>query len=199
LPIYLLNVHHGRQEEEETRKQKIFIEISSSFIEIFSGRQQTRRDERRERVSEVILGLSRLPNSTELPRFLRSSTPFQHPLHPPARPSHGTPDGCPAMLLNTGGKHLTSRFTNKEALSLYREILRTSRHFHHCNDKGQPWNVILRQSARKEFEQSVDERDPLIIARLLVTGREAVQQVQRKFADGDLALKNRILRDTNRK
>jgi len=80
-----------------------------------------------------------------------------------------------------GGKHLTSLFINKEALSLYREILRTSRHFHHTNDAGQPWNHVLRQSARKEFEQSREESDPLIIARLLVTGREGVQAIQRKF------------------
>ena len=58
---------------------------------------------------------------------------------------------------------------------------------------------MLRSSARSEFEQSRRERDPLVVARLLVTGRDCVQQVQRKFAEGDGALRDRILRDVSRR
>ncbi|EGB06643.1 hypothetical protein AURANDRAFT_29152 [Aureococcus anophagefferens] len=46
---------------------------------------------------------------------------------------------------------------NPEALSLYRDILRASRHFHWADKEGEPWNVVLRASARKEFEQARDE------------------------------------------
>ena len=46
---------------------------------------------------------------------------------------------------------------NREALRLYREILRTTRAFYWPNDKGEPWNVVLRRSARDEFEQAREE------------------------------------------
>jgi hypothetical protein len=39
---------------------------------------------------------------------------------------------------------------------------------------------VLRREARKEFEQARAEKDPLIIARLLVVGRDCVMQTQYK-------------------
>lgn len=47
---------------------------------------------------------------------------------------------------------------NREAIQLYRDILRACRHFHWCNDKGEPWNEVLRKNARKEFEEARHER-----------------------------------------
>jgi hypothetical protein len=84
-----------------------------------------------------------------------------------------------------------------EALSLYREILRTAKHFHWCDEAGAPWNIRLRKQARQEFEASREETDPLILARLLVTGRDCVQQIQHKFNDVDRACWDRIKRDSN--
>ena len=77
------------------------------------------------------------------------------------------------------GRLILSKGPNKEALSLYRDILRASRHFHWADKEGEPWcaihssasaahermnesrrrrrNVVLRASARKEFEQARDE------------------------------------------
>jgi Complex 1 protein (LYR family) len=46
---------------------------------------------------------------------------------------------------------------NREALHLYRDILRGCKRFHWCNEKGEPWSELLRQSARKEFEQAREE------------------------------------------
>ena len=86
-----------------------------------------------------------------------------------------------------------------EALSLYREILRTAKHFHWCDEKGQPWNERLRKEARAEFEAAKEEKDPLILARLLVTGRDCVQQVQNRFNEANHAAWNRIERDSDRK
>lgn len=83
-----------------------------------------------------------------------------------------------------------------EALSLYREILRTAKHFHWCDDKGIPWNQSLRKQARQEFEASKEETDPLILTRLLVTGRDCVQQVQQRFNAADEACWERIKRDS---
>eukprot|EP00953_Heterococcus_sp_UTEX-ZZ885_P032742 17082-Heterococcus_DN1.PRE.1 len=49
------------------------------------------------------------------------------------------------------------RPVNREALHLYRDILRSCKRFHWCNEKGEPWSELLRQSARKEFEQAREE------------------------------------------
>lgn len=96
-------------------------------------------------------------------------------------------------------KHFTSQNTRREALSLYREILRTCKAFHWCDTSGKPWNVTLKKEARKEFDASVEERDPLIIARMLVTGRDCVQQIQNRFNEADRKAWERIQRDTSRR
>lgn len=95
-------------------------------------------------------------------------------------------------------KHLTDSNTRKEALSLYREILRTCKVFHWRDESGEPWNEKLRREARKEFEESKQETDPLIIARMLVTGRDCVQQIQNKFNEADRAAWARIERERER-
>ncbi|KAL3805803.1 hypothetical protein HJC23_007764 [Cyclotella cryptica] len=98
----------------------------------------------------------------------------------------------------TAAKHLTAAVTRSEALSLYREILRTAKAFHWCDERGIPWHTKLKAEARKEFEASRDEKDPLIIARLVVTGRECVREVQRKFNEADRKCWERIQNDVNR-
>lgn len=95
-------------------------------------------------------------------------------------------------------RHLSSPTTRREALSLYREILRTCRAFHHADEHGEPWNVRLKREARKEFEASRLETDPLIIARMLVSGRDCVQQIQAKFNAADRKLWERIENDRQR-
>lgn len=93
-------------------------------------------------------------------------------------------------------KHLTPQIRRSEALSLYREILRTAKHFHWADDKtGRPWNSILKEQARQEFEAARTEEDPLIIARMLITGRDCVQQIQTKFNDATQAAWKRIETD----
>jgi Complex 1 protein (LYR family) len=105
----------------------------------------------------------------------------------------------PNKALDSTTKHLTSSTRRKEALSLYREILRTAKHFHWADDKSKrPWNQILREHARKEFEASREENDPLVIARMLVTGRDCLQQVQIKFNEATQAAWKRIEKDSKR-
>lgn len=97
-------------------------------------------------------------------------------------------------------KYLTDNVRRKEVLSLYREILRTAKHFHWADQQtGEPWNKKLKQQARKEFEEARRETDPLIIARLLVTGRDCVQQVQNKFNEATQAAWKRLENDVNRR
>lgn len=98
----------------------------------------------------------------------------------------------------TASQHLTGAVRRKEALSLYREILRTAKHFHWTDDKGRPWNQLLKEQARNEFKEARNETDPLIIARLLVTGRDCVQQVQNKFNEATKAAWERIEKDSRR-
>lgn len=125
----------------------------------------------------------------------------------PPRPPHlwlprtaATFGGSSTTKTTNAPKHLTSSRTRKEVLSLYREILRTAKHFHWKDEKtGQPWNLVLKQQARREIEEAREETDPLIIARLLVTGRDCVQQIQNKFNDANHAAWKRIERDSQRR
>jgi hypothetical protein len=79
-------------------------------------------------------------------------------------------DGRPAVLT-----------TRREALSLYREVLRWSNLFVWTDSSGRVWRDVIRQSTRKEFEDARFERDPEIVNRLLVTGRDCVQKTVDRF------------------
>ncbi|KAK2974880.1 hypothetical protein RJ640_020795 [Escallonia rubra] len=70
-------------------------------------------------------------------------------------------------------QRLTS--TRREALSLYRDIIRATRFFMWPDAKGVLWRDVLRENARKEFEEARFEKDPEIITRLLIGGHDAVQ------------------------
>ena len=97
------------------------------------------------------------------------------------------------------GKFLTSSVTRSSALSLYRSILRTSKHFHHCDESGRPWNGVLRAAARKEFEEGRGETDPLVAARLIVTGEECLRKIGVKFNQVDKEVEERINKERNRR
>lgn len=71
--------------------------------------------------------------------------------------------------------------TRREALSLYREVLRYSNLFVWRDEKGRMWRDIIRESARKEFEASREETDPEILNRMIITGRDAVQKAAERF------------------
>ena len=102
----------------------------------------------------------------------------------------------PGLAGRAVAKHLRSSVTRDEALSLYRDILRTAKAFHWCDETGMPWRTKLQAEARKELEASKMEKDPLIIARMLVTGRECVAEVQRKFNEADQKCMERIKQDS---
>ncbi|KAK4275070.1 hypothetical protein QN277_018210 [Acacia crassicarpa] len=88
-------------------------------------------------------------------------------------------------------RRLTS--TRREALSLYRDILRASRFFTWPDSNGILWRDILRHNARKEFEEARFETDPEIVTRLLIGGHDAVRsaldklsnQIQKNRGEGD--------------
>lgn len=78
-------------------------------------------------------------------------------------------------------RRLTS--TRREALSLYRDILRATRFFVWPDHRGVPWRDVLRENARKEFEEARFESDPEVVTRLLIGGREAVQTALDKLVE----------------
>ena len=89
--------------------------------------------------------------------------------------------------------------TRAQALSLYRDILRASRRFHWADELGRPWRDRVLESARLEFEQSRRETDTLIIARLLVVGRDCLNETLFKIDDAERKIHERIARERDRK
>ncbi|KAK4805122.1 hypothetical protein SAY86_004939 [Trapa natans] len=77
-------------------------------------------------------------------------------------------------------QRLTS--TRREALSLYRDILRATRFFMWPDARGMLWKDVLRDNARREFEEARFEKDPEVVTRLLIGGRDAVQSALEKLA-----------------
>ncbi|KAK1375795.1 Embryo defective family protein [Heracleum sosnowskyi] len=73
--------------------------------------------------------------------------------------------------------------TRREALSLYRDIIRATRFFMWPDSRGVLWRDILRENARKEFEDAKFEKDPEIITKLLIGGREAVESAIDKLVE----------------
>ena len=71
--------------------------------------------------------------------------------------------------------------TRAEALGLYRTALRASRLFGWRDEAGAPWAERLRASCRQEFEQARHETDPALISRMLIVGRDAVDQTLERY------------------
>ncbi len=83
-------------------------------------------------------------------------------------------------------------FRNPESLKLYRDILRTTRLFTWPSPQGGTWRDVLRANARHEFEQARLETNPETIARLLVVGRDCLNQVRDKFIDKAKQLEDQV-------
>ncbi|CAK9183004.1 unnamed protein product [Ilex paraguariensis] len=78
-------------------------------------------------------------------------------------------------------QRLTS--TRREALSLYRAIIRGTRFFMWPDSRGVLWRDVLRENARKEFELARFEKDPEMITRLLIGGHDAVEAALDKLVE----------------
>mmetsp|Transcript_8325 Transcript_8325/g.16029 ORF Transcript_8325/g.16029 Transcript_8325/m.16029 type:complete len:154 (-) Transcript_8325:65-526(-) len=71
--------------------------------------------------------------------------------------------------------------TRREAISLYREILRYSNLFMWRDQNGKLFRDIIRESARKEFDDARFEIDPEIVNKLIITGRDCVYRTVEAF------------------
>ena len=85
-------------------------------------------------------------------------------------------DSDPVSLASEGLKP-DPRVNRREAIWLYRDVLRTARQFTWTDKDGVVWKDKLIASARKEFEVARHEKDPEIIGRLLIGGRDALMQI----------------------
>lgn len=64
--------------------------------------------------------------------------------------------------------------TRREALHLYRDILRAAQFFSYPNERGELWRDTIIRSAREEFESNKFLTDPEAVTRLIVNGRSAL-------------------------
>lgn len=87
---------------------------------------------------------------------------------------------------------IAERKSKREVLLLYREILKLAKSFYWANDKGEPWSVVLRESARKEFREARHEKDPLAIARMVYVGWHCLNDMRSKFNVMEEQIKKRI-------
>ena len=66
----------------------------------------------------------------------------------------------------------------------------------YCNSNtyniGCQRSKVLKDSARKEFEQAKYERDPAVITRLLFVGRDCLNKVKRNAADNAMKLTENV-------
>ena len=67
---------------------------------------------------------------------------------------------------------------NREALRLYREVVKFCGEFTWRAKDGRVWRDVLHAQARKEFEDSKEERDPVILYKMMLTTREAVHKTR---------------------
>ncbi|RZS24784.1 hypothetical protein BHM03_00057892 [Ensete ventricosum] len=65
--------------------------------------------------------------------------------------------------------------------------LGASRFFAWPDARGVPWREVLRENARREFEEARFERDPEVVTRLLIGGPDAVQKALDKLVEGRAA------------
>lgn len=69
----------------------------------------------------------------------------------------------------------------REALSLYRDILRVARAFTWEKEAGVPWRGVLEAGAREEFEKNREVSGRENVLKLIVNGREALFKTEEKF------------------
>jgi len=87
--------------------------------------------------------------------------------------------------------------TQVEALRLYRDVLKTAKHFQWNDKDGSLWADTLRRSVREEFEVARTETDPEIVQRLLVSGQDFLLQAQHKLYDAQQSIVENIDRTRN--
>ncbi|EGG24348.1 hypothetical protein DFA_06498 [Cavenderia fasciculata] len=75
----------------------------------------------------------------------------------------------------------------REAIRLYRDVMRTLRVFTHPNEQGIPWNVVLKDSVRKDYDSHKYETNPETLVQLLMVGRDCLMKIQEGVVTGKVS------------
>ena len=81
---------------------------------------------------------------------------------------------------------------NKEALLLYRDYLKFANCLTWNHTDGTPWSEIIKTSIRAEFEASREEKDPFLKSQLLISWRQALDELRNKYNDAQHKFVQRI-------
>ncbi len=73
------------------------------------------------------------------------------------------------------------KIKNKEALKIYRSILKLTREFTWHDENNRLWAERIKSSARQEFELARYEKDPFLIGQMIITSKEAIEKVREKL------------------
>jgi hypothetical protein len=67
-----------------------------------------------------------------------------------------------------------------------------TRRFSWANEDGQPWQQILRKTARAEFEEIRSEQDAVKVGKFLIVWRDSLRQIHHKVNKAQLDLMTKI-------
>jgi hypothetical protein len=67
-----------------------------------------------------------------------------------------------------------------------------TRRFTWSNEDGEPWQQILRRTARAEFEQMRSESDAVKVGQFLITWRDCMRQIHHKINKAQLELMSKV-------
>ena len=81
---------------------------------------------------------------------------------------------------------------NVEILRMYREVLSMTKRFTWANEDGEPWDQILRKTARTEFEELRNETDTLKVAKFMITWRDAIARVHEKVNQAEMKMMHHV-------
>ena len=77
---------------------------------------------------------------------------------------------------------------NREVLTTYRDVMKVTARYNWNNENGEPWKLILRASARIEFEEIRKEIDPVVVGQFVITWKDAVIRMHEKVNDVNMKM-----------
>mmetsp|Transcript_18608 Transcript_18608/g.21378 ORF Transcript_18608/g.21378 Transcript_18608/m.21378 type:complete len:129 (-) Transcript_18608:33-419(-) len=77
---------------------------------------------------------------------------------------------------------------DRDVLRTYRDVLKVTARYNWNNENGEPWKMILRVSARAEFEAIKEEIDPLIVGKFIITWKDTIIRMHEKVNDVNMKM-----------
>ena len=67
-----------------------------------------------------------------------------------------------------------------------------TKRFTWANEDGEPWDQVLRKTARAEFEELRTETDTLKLAKFMITWRDAIGRIHEKVNKAELEMMHHV-------